>query len=178
MLLSDGVVRLVPLDASFVDYLTAIRTDWRNYDYFFDFHLATRQQQLDWIARVSQDASQANFVIVPVDAPTQPLGTVSLTSIDRRSHHAEYGRAFVDPGQRRRGIARRASELIVGYAFCELNLRRLYLRVFADNEPAIRLYRRLGFEEEGRLRQHVFKNGRYRDVTIMARFADGWPCRD
>jgi diamine N-acetyltransferase len=56
----------------------------------------------------------------------------------------------------------------VRYAFSELNLRRIYLRVFAENEGAILLYRRLGFEQEGCLRQHVYKNGRYRDVLVMA----------
>src|SRR5919204_1832968 len=106
MLLSDGVVRLVPLDSSFVDYVTSIRADWRNYDYFFDFHLATREQELAWIARVSQDPAQTNFVIAPADGAVEPLGTISLTAIDRRSRHAEYGRLFVAPTQRRPGGAR------------------------------------------------------------------------
>jgi putative acetyltransferase len=50
-----------------------------------------------------------------------------------------------------------------------LNLTRLELEVYADNEPAIRLYERFGFEHEGTLRQHAFRDGRYVDSYMMAR---------
>jgi putative acetyltransferase len=50
-----------------------------------------------------------------------------------------------------------------------LNLRRLELEVYTDNESAIRLYERFGFEREGTLRQHAFRNGRYVDAYLMAR---------
>jgi putative acetyltransferase len=50
-----------------------------------------------------------------------------------------------------------------------LNLTRLELEVYTDNEAAIRLYERFGFELEGTLRQHAFRNGRYVDSHMMAR---------
>jgi putative acetyltransferase len=50
-----------------------------------------------------------------------------------------------------------------------LNLRRLELEVYTDNEAAIRLYERFGFEREGTLRQYAYRNGRYVDSYLMAR---------
>lgn len=50
-----------------------------------------------------------------------------------------------------------------------LNLTRLELEVYTDNEPAIRLYQRFGFETEGRLRQHAFRDGIYVDSFVMGR---------
>jgi putative acetyltransferase len=50
-----------------------------------------------------------------------------------------------------------------------LNIRRLELEVYTDNEPAIHLYERFGFEREGLLRQHAFRDGRYVDSYVMAR---------
>ena len=50
-----------------------------------------------------------------------------------------------------------------------LNLQRLELTVFTDNEPALRLYKKCGFEIEGTLRRHSFRAGQYFDVYYMAR---------
>jgi putative acetyltransferase len=49
------------------------------------------------------------------------------------------------------------------------NLTRLELEVYADNEAAVRLYERYGFEREGTLRQHAFRGGHYVDTYAMAR---------
>ncbi len=51
-----------------------------------------------------------------------------------------------------------------------LNLRRMELEVYTDNEPAVRLYTRAGFVIEGTLRQYAFRDGQYVDVYAMARF--------
>jgi len=50
-----------------------------------------------------------------------------------------------------------------------LNLTRLELTVYADNEPAIRLYRRAGFRVEGTLRRFAWRAGEYADALYMAR---------
>jgi len=50
-----------------------------------------------------------------------------------------------------------------------LNLTRLELEVYTDNEPAVRLYERFGFEREGLLRRHAYRDGRYVDSYVMAR---------
>jgi diamine N-acetyltransferase len=174
ILLHDDVVRLVAMDSSHAAFITEVRTDWSNYEYFFDFHLATREQEDEWISRVTKDSSQVNFVIYSVADPSQPAGTISLTSIDRRSRNAEYGRVFVSPKFRGAGVMDHASRLVLRYGFGDLNMHKIYLRVLSDNERAIRLYRRLGFEEEGCLREHVYKDGTYRDVTCMGLLADSF----
>jgi putative acetyltransferase len=51
-----------------------------------------------------------------------------------------------------------------------LNLLRLELEVYTDNEPAVRLYTRAGFVIEGTLRQYAYRDGQYADVYAMARF--------
>jgi RimJ/RimL family protein N-acetyltransferase len=46
--------------------------------------------------------------------------------------------------------------------------------VFDDNPRAIRSYEKVGFTLEGRLRQDVFKNGRYLDVLVMGILRHEW----
>ena len=50
-----------------------------------------------------------------------------------------------------------------------LNLTRLELEVQVDNEGAIRLYKKFGFEIEGTLREYTFRDGDFVDVHCMAR---------
>jgi RimJ/RimL family protein N-acetyltransferase len=58
--------------------------------------------------------------------------------------------------------------LAIGYCWDHLNLTRLTLHVFANNERAIVLYARLGFREEGRFRSALFIAGEWIDVVAMA----------
>ena len=48
-----------------------------------------------------------------------------------------------------------------------MNLHRVDLQVFEFNERAIASYRKVGFREEGRLRQHMYRDGRYWDIIHM-----------
>lgn len=46
---------------------------------------------------------------------------------------------------------------------------RIHLEVYTDNDPAVALYRKFGFEIEGTLRQDAFRNGELVDTHVMAR---------
>lgn len=56
------------------------------------------------------------------------------------------------------------------YGFSVLNLYKLYLIVDKENEKAIHIYSKLGFEIEGELKQEFFINGEYRTVIRMCIF--------
>ena len=56
-----------------------------------------------------------------------------------------------------------------------LNIRRIGLQVYTDNERAIALYKNFGFEIEATHRALVFRDGEYGDAYSMARLRDGEP---
>ena len=61
-----------------------------------------------------------------------------------------------------------ALKLALRYAWDTLNLKRVWLTVFASNERAIASYARAGFEPEGVMRQAAFIGGEWKDVVMMA----------
>lgn len=87
----------------------------------------------------------------------------------RRSHAGQIGMAVRDDWQGR-GVGAALLQAALEVADDWLNLRRMELEVYVDNEPAVRLYTRAGFVIEGTLRQYVYRDGQYVDVYAMARF--------
>jgi putative acetyltransferase len=93
-------------------------------------------------------------------------------STGRRSHVADIGMSVHDDFQGG-GIGSSVLAALIDVADNWLNLRRLELAVYVDNEPALRLYRKFGFEIEGTRRGDVFRDGKFVDSFAMARWRDG-----
>ncbi|MHB8376125.1 MAG: GNAT family N-acetyltransferase [Dehalococcoidia bacterium] len=70
------------------------------------------------------------------------------------------------------GYGTDAMTTLLRFAFDEMNLNRVALSVYDYNERAHASYRKCGFVEEGRLRDDIFRDGRYHDVVRMAVLRD------
>jgi len=123
-----------------------------------------------WRQRRTADSS-AGVISLVASVGEELVGILGLHThpgLPRRQHAADLGMAVRDDWQGRgigSALVRAALELADGW----MQLRRVSLSVFADSEPAIRLYRRLGFEVEGTQRQYTFRDGQYADALLMAR---------
>jgi diamine N-acetyltransferase len=74
------------------------------------------------------------------------MGQVSLYNIDLEKGEAEYGRLMIwDSAARRQGLARRATVVLISWAFNFLSLKTVYLNVFKNNVAAVNLYLSCGF---------------------------------
>lgn len=98
------------------------------------------------------DKVSLHFAIVNED--DEYLGTISLKDIDLYNKSAEYAITTRKKAQGK-GVAFRATGLLLEKAFFEYGLHRVYLNVFADNKAAIKLYERSGFSFEGEFREHL-----------------------
>lgn len=95
------------------------------------------------------------------------LGMI-LNRAPRRKHAGSFG-ICVHPEFHGRGVGKALMAEMIHLSDNWLNLVRLELSVAAENERAIALYKRFGFEIEGLSRMDLFRNGRYGDTTLMAR---------
>src|SRR5215831_3148623 len=85
-------------------------------------------------------------------------------SVSRRNGSASFGMGILHPDYVGRGYGREALTLFLDWCFRVQNFRRIWLGCWANNERAIRLYRRLGFIEEARERQAQYVNGQFTDI--------------
>jgi diamine N-acetyltransferase len=100
------------------------------------------------------------------------VGTVQLVGIQPIHRHAEVSIRIGDQADRERGAGTEALRMLVRYGFHHLNLHRIFIHVWTDNARAIRAYEKAGFRREGVMRQHVFIDGAWKDVAIMAALRD------
>jgi putative acetyltransferase len=87
----------------------------------------------------------------------------------RRRHAAQIGMSVRDDFQGQ-GVGTALMLAALDLADNWLNILRVELEVFTDNEPAVRLYKKCGFVIEGTLARYAYREGKYVDVYTMARF--------
>jgi L-phenylalanine/L-methionine N-acetyltransferase len=103
------------------------------------------------------------------------VGSAALFSVGpllRRQHVMGLGISVAVPAQGQ-GVGTQLMTALLGYADRWTPILRIELTVFADNAPAIALYRRFGFEEEGRMRAYALRDGVHADCVAMARLRPG-----
>lgn len=128
---------------------------------FREYRLISWEHQYQWWKdKVQGDDSWEYFIIHPKDEPLMMLGMAGLTYIHRVNRSAEFAIVIGDEDSRGKGYGSDALKALIRYGFNELNLHRIYCEVFSLN-PAISLYTRLGFVEEGVLRDTYFCDGQY-----------------
>jgi len=94
--------------------------------------------------------------------------TIAIAQRPRRSHVADFG-ITVDSGFHSRGVGSALMRTMTEMCDNWLRVDRIELTVFVDNEPAVALYRKFGFEVEGTGKNYALRNGEYVDAYYMAR---------
>lgn len=97
------------------------------------------------------------------------IGIVGFKNLDWVNRNSELFIYIGDEEYWGKGYGTQALELIIKFAFNNLNLHMLYLEVFSYNKNATKTYERLGFKQDGILRQSKFQDGKYYDKIIMSK---------
>jgi RimJ/RimL family protein N-acetyltransferase len=95
------------------------------------------------------------------------IGQVSIRNVDNLNRNAFVGIVIGDEENRGRGYGTEVLRLVLAYGFRTLNFHSMALSVHADMQAAISCYKKVGFHEVGRMREWVFKDGRYVDKIYM-----------
>ncbi|MDO4332373.1 MAG: UDP-4-amino-4,6-dideoxy-N-acetyl-beta-L-altrosamine N-acetyltransferase [Eubacteriales bacterium] len=136
----------------------------RNFIYQQPF---TKEGHENWMRTKVASGEALQFIICEKESG-RPVGSVYFRDMDSLNKKAEYGIFIGEADSAGKGIGTEAAKLAVAYARDRLKLHKLMLRVFADNQAAVKSYRNAGFLQEAYLKDEVLQNGQYRDLLLMA----------
>ncbi len=162
----EGKVYLRPMTLEDTDLIVT----WRNKDAvrkrFIYQKPFTRESHLSWVENKVNTGEVVQMMIVESES-NLPVGSVYIRDIDKTHNKGEYGIFIGEDHARGKGYGTMAAKLMVRYAFEEMGLHRLFLRLFADNMQAKKSYENAGFVQEALLRDDVCIDGVYKDMILM-----------
>lgn len=147
--------------------------DWRNQpelrQYFREYRELSLENQHHWFERISDDLCNLMFIIEEIDG-LKPVGVCGLTRIDWYLRSAELSLYIGDQGRYVDDLyAPDALNLLLAYAFDELNLYKVWAEVYAfDQLKAGLLKQMFAFRQDGVLRANCFFQGEYCDSLILS----------
>jgi RimJ/RimL family protein N-acetyltransferase len=125
-----------------------------------------------WDARL-KNKDEYHFAIRLIE-DGRIIGTFHIQEIEWTNQTGWFSIGLGGKDTRGKGYGAAALTLGIDFAFNSLNLYRLALGVFAFNERAIRLYRRLGFIHEGTQREFLNRDGQRHDMLMFGLLAREW----
>ena len=126
----------------------------------------TLKEEEEWFEDQRKDDNTYNFAIVTLDEEKY-IGGCGINDFDWKNSVVTVGIFIGDKEYRDCGYGTEAMDILLDFIFNQINVNKVMLEVFSFNKRAINCYKKSGFIEEGRLRQNVFRDGKYHDEILM-----------
>lgn len=118
--------------------------------------------------RYNLDPTKMLFTI-KLKPEDKPIGKIFLSRIDTKEDALDITRIYIaDPALRGKGYGEQAIRLILEYAFINLHMERVTIDHFEKNKTAATLYEKIGFKDEGLMRNAGKKNGKYVNLQLKS----------
>lgn len=144
--------------------------EWRNKkrirDNMFTDHIISLEEHRQWFNGLNNDNSNAYLLF---EYKKIPQGVTYFNNISSANRTCTWG-FYLGNDNAPKGCGSTMAKAGLIYAFNHLKLRKIYGKVFAFNVKSIKIFQKLGFQQEGFLKKHALKKGNYEDVIIFALF--------
>lgn len=114
---------------------------------------------------VERVEDQEDAVVFLVCHEGEPVGITVLSDIDTQARTAELG-YIIHPEEHGQGYATEGAELCVRHAIDDRDLHKVWAQVIVGNDASRRVLENVGFQREGKLRDHEYANGERVDVLV------------
>jgi len=134
-----------------------------------NFHFVSLYRERLSIEDKIKDDSKNIYLGVCLKENDKLIGYVQANNIDLRNQKVEWGGTFIgDKDYWGEKYGQEATELLLSFLFGQFPINKCYAYCLASHPATPRLFEKLGFKQDGVLRNDVFKNGIFNDVLVYS----------
>ncbi|WP_337017392.1 UDP-4-amino-4,6-dideoxy-N-acetyl-beta-L-altrosamine N-acetyltransferase [Oceanobacillus massiliensis] len=146
---------------------------WRNKEeirqLMFNDNVIEWDQHKNWFNLLKSDMKSEIRLFVENNLPR---GIVQVNKINTDHQTAEWGFYIGDPYKK--GLGTLLAYHSLNFIFNELNIRKLTAQVLSINNKSLTFHQKVGFLQEGLLKQQILRNEKYIDVHLYGQFKQNW----
>lgn len=142
-----------------------------NIQCFYNDKAVTKKSHLKFLEKYFAKQDEIIWVI---EQDGKGVGIISLVHIDLKNKKSEWGRFVLSDEVKGQGLGVLVLYGLINYAFESLGLNKLYCEALKENQIAVNLYNKLGFEKEGEFKDWIYKNGKFMDIIFLSLSAESW----
>jgi len=147
--------------------------NWRNSDDIRRFMLSdkiiSKDEHENWFDK-SIDDDSCEYLIALYDE--KPVGFVSIVDINIVDKTCTWG-MYISEKNAKFGLGVLMEISAIDRMFNFHKIRKIWGKLLSSNRIRV-LHKRAGFTEEGALKKHIFRNGVYEDLILIAIFSHEW----
>ncbi len=106
-------------------------------------------------------------LIIQLQKTGRPIGAIDLFDFDPFHKRAGIGILIAEKGDRRKGFAGEALELLIAYAFEILKLHQLFCTISSENSASLELFVQSGFEISGTRKEWIWDGNKFLDEHFL-----------
>lgn len=161
---------LVDISEEYKDMLYQWRNSSQIRKNMYTDHFISREEHDRWFNRVQTDDNSIPKLLVYQE---QPIGFVNFTDINQEQRKCFWG-FYIGDEDAPKGSGKIMGLLALDLIFGELNVQTVCSKVLSFNTRSYIFHQKLGFAEEGRLIEQIYREGRYVDIILMALYKSAW----
>lgn len=166
-----GDIAIRPVEAKDLENMVRLRSEPTVWMQLGDITMIGIEEQRRWFESLIGDRRRCYYILCSDELNF--IGIVRTDEIDYINRSIRVGGDIL-PEYQGQGYSKKMFKLLEEFCFSYLNMNRIWLLVLESNSVARSLYKKVGFREEGRMRQAIFRAGRYQDYIMMSLLQTEW----
>ena len=140
-------------------------------EYMYTDPKLTIEDQQRWYRSLHE---RKDIIAFMIEVDHTPCGILNITNIDYNNKRCSWGYYMAVKEKRSLKLAMTIEWNLYDYVFDVLGMNKLEGEIFSFNKNVLRIHQMCGSNIEGELREHIFKNGNYYDVTVTGILKEEW----